>query len=218
MIQIDDAGSGSLVGGTVIGIIRTETLDFYYDIIPVELFKTPYFEEKKYKDYCIKIIEDGLKDLKVSKDEDIEICQGYIFDKARNYLKEKGYKVLSVKISEPLQSIIEETFIDYAIGLGIPLDYLQYTKYPFHFHRLLKWVLADFKKRSEICKTGWSSYKKYSSIKTEHYTDYLYNSNFRCLKCGDIIKTPCKVSVVKFVTNKEYFIYLHEKCYSSQQQ
>ncbi|SKA83134.1 hypothetical protein SAMN05443428_10542 [Caloramator quimbayensis] len=216
MIQIDDAGSGSLVGGTVIGIIRTETLDFYYDIIPVEFFKTPEFEEKKYKDYCIKIIEEGLNELKVSKDEEIEICQGYIFDKARNYLKEKGYKVLSVKISEPLQSIIEETFIDYAIGLGIPLDYLQYTKYPFHFHRLLKWVLADFKKRSEICKTGWSSYKKYSSIKTEHYIDYLYNSNFRCLKCGDIIDAPCKVSVIKFVTNNEYFIYLHENCYSSQ--
>lgn len=46
MIQIDDAGSGSLVGGTVIGIIRTETLDYFYDVIPVELFKSPYFEEK----------------------------------------------------------------------------------------------------------------------------------------------------------------------------
>lgn len=216
MIQIDDAGSGSLVGGTVIGIIRTETLDYFYDVIPVELFKSPYFEEKKYKDYVIEIIEYGFKNLKVSKNEDIFICQGYIFDKARIYLKEKGYKVFSTKISQPLQNIIEETFLDYAIGLGIPLDYLQYTKYPFHFHRLLKWVLADFNEREKLCKTGWRSYKKYNSIKTEHYFDYLYTPCFRCLKCGNIIEVPSKISVVKFVTNREYFIYLHENCYSSQ--
>lgn len=216
MIQIDDAGSGSLVGGTIIGIIRVENLDYFYDVIPIELFKTPYFEEKKYKDYCIKIIEEGFKNLNVSKDEDIQICQGYIFDKARDYLKERGYKILSAKISEPLQSIIEETFMDYSIGLGIPLDYLQYTKYPFHFHRLLKWVLADYNERQKLCKTGWNSYKKYSSVKTEHYTDYLFSPNFRCLKCGNIINVPSKVSVIKFVTNKEYFIYLHEGCYSSQ--
>jgi hypothetical protein len=216
MIQIDDAGSGSLVGGTIIGMLRVETQDFYYDVIPVKYFTSPNFEQKKYVEYCTKIIIDGIKNLNIDKMEPIEICQGYIFDNARNYLKESGYNFKSTKISEPLQTIIEHTFIDYAIGLGIPLDYLDYTKYPFHFHRLLKWVFADLKIREKLCKTGWKSWKKYSQVETIHYTDYLMSGNYYCLKCGNLIGIPGKIKVIKFNTNREYFIYLHTNCSASQ--
>lgn len=216
MIQIDDAGSGSLIGGTLIGIIRTETKDFYYDIIPVKYFTSPYFEEKKYADYCIKIIKEGLSHLEVKKDEPVEICQGYIFDKARAALARENFRIISTKIEEPLQSIIEETFMDYIIGLGVPLDYLQFTKYPFHFHRLLKWVLAEPKQREKLCKTAWKSWKKYSCLETINYTDYLLGGNYRCLKCGNTIQVPDKIRVIKFTTNRDYFIYLHYNCHSSQ--
>ena len=37
MIQIDDAGSGSFVGGTCIGFYRPETNEYFFEIIPVEL-------------------------------------------------------------------------------------------------------------------------------------------------------------------------------------
>jgi hypothetical protein len=110
MIQIDDAGSGSLVGGTIIGILRAEDLDYYYEAIPVNLFTSPSFEEKKYTDYTVKIIIDGINSLNVGKDERIEICQGYMFDKARIYLSQNGYNVISTKIGEPLQTIIENCF------------------------------------------------------------------------------------------------------------
>lgn len=213
MIQIDDAGSGSLIGGTIIGAMRVETNDFYYEVIPVDYFKTPEFDQKKYCDYCVEIIKRIIIELKVTKYEEIEICQGYIFDKARIYLKKNNFNFISTKISDPLQSIIEETFMDYVIGLGVPLNYLEYTKYPFHFHRLLKWVLADYKKRESLCKTGWKSWKKYSNISTSLYKDYLYGGCYSCLKCGNIIETPSKIKVVKFTTNREYFIYLHEKCH-----
>lgn len=216
MIQIDDAGSGSLIGGTVIGMIRTETGDFYYDVIPVKYFTSPFFEEKKYADYCIKIIMDGLKNLQVNREEEIEICQGYMFDKARSVLEKEQYKIISTKIDEPLQSIIEETFMDYIIGLGVPLDYLQFTKYPFHFHRLLKWVLADLKQREKLCKTAWKSWKKYSCLETKSYTDYLMGGNYRCLKCGNTIQVPDKIKVIKFTTNRDYFVYLHTNCHSFQ--
>ena len=36
MIQIDDSGSGSLIGGTCIGAIRVETGDYAYDFIPTQ--------------------------------------------------------------------------------------------------------------------------------------------------------------------------------------
>lgn len=216
MIQIDDAGSGSLVGGTMIGVMRVETKDFYSDVIPIKYFTSPNFEEKKYTDFCINIIDDSFKALGVEKNELIQICQGYIFDKVRKYLTDNGYSVISTKISEPLQSVIEENFMDYVIGLGIPLDYLQYTKYPFHFHRLLKWVFADIKTREKLCKTGWKSWKKYKDIKISHYSDSLLGGNYRCLKCGNIIETPCKIKIIKFTTNHDYFIYVHDNCHSSQ--
>ncbi|TDT61889.1 hypothetical protein [Fonticella tunisiensis] len=216
MIQIDDAGSGSLIGGTLIGMMRVETRDFYYDVIPVKYFTTPYFEQKKFEDYCIKIIYEGLSNLKVDESEPIEICQGYMFNAARSLLKEGGYNIISTKISEPLQSVIEETFMDYIIGIGVPLDYLQFTKYPFHFHRMLKWVLADLKNREKLCKTAWRSWKKYGSVATHHYYDYLMGGTYRCMKCGNYIEVPGKIKVIKFTTNRDYYIYLHPHCSSSQ--
>lgn len=218
MIQIDDAGSGSLVGGTLIGTIRVETMDYHHDVIPIKYFKTPYFEEKKYADFCVNIVSKALRNLNADKNEPIQICQGYMFDKARIYLLGKGYNIVSTKIEEPLQSIIEESFLDYVIGLGIPMDYLEYTKYPFHFHKMLKWVLSDIGSREKLCKTGWKSWRKYSGIPLTHYTDYLIRGTYKCLKCGESIETPCKIKVIRFTTNKDYFIYLHDTCHFSQQQ
>lgn len=212
MIQIDDAGSGSLVGGTVIGLLRVETDDYYYEVIPIKNFKSPYFEEKKYDEYSTKIIKRGLKKLSATKDEPIEICQGYMFSSAREYLKSSGYNFISGKIDEPLQSRIEETFMDYCVGLGIPLHYLDYTKYPFHFHRLLKWVFADFKPREKLCKTAWKSWKKHSTIDISSYKDYIYSGNYYCLKCGNEINVPCKIKTISYTTNKEHKIYIHDKC------
>lgn len=216
MIQIDDAGSGSLVGGTIIGIVRIENLEYYYDLIPVKCFTSPYFEEKEYTKYATKIIINALEFLNINKTEYIEICQGYIFEDARNYLKANGYNFNPGKISEPLQSMVEDTFFNYAVSLGIPRDYLQYTKYPFHFHRLFKWVLADFNKRKKLCKTAWKSWNKYYDVKIQRYNDYLLKSNYKCLKCGMDIIAPCKIKVLKFTTNHEYYIYLHPTCNFSQ--
>lgn len=212
MIQIDDAGSGSLVGGTLIGILRIENQDYYSEIIPIKLFSSPDFEKKKYNDYCVEIIKRAIENLKIEKDETIEICQGYIFDNARKYLSQSGYIIKSTKICEPLQSKIEENFMDYVIGLGIPMDFLEYTKYPFHFHKLLKWVFSDLNSRKHMCKTGWKSWKKYCTTSLNHYTDYLVSGNYKCLKCGNEIQTPCKIKTIKFTTNRNYIIYLHDNC------
>ena len=45
MIQIDDAGSGSFVGGTCIGVYRPETTEFLFDIIPVDFNNTEKFNK-----------------------------------------------------------------------------------------------------------------------------------------------------------------------------
>lgn len=212
MIQIDDAGSGSLIGGTCIAALRTDTNEYYSEIIPVFLFNRENFKYKFYIYYTTEIIKNALKKLKVDKNEAISICQGYIFEDARQYLKENNYNYSSTKIVDPLQSIIEKNFENYAVSLGLPREFILYTKYPFHFHRLLKWVYADFENRVNICKTGWKSWDKYSSLETNIYYDKILRSNYVCLKCGKRIENGSSVKVIKYKTTSINYIYTHKNC------
>jgi len=212
MIQIDDAGSGSLVGGTCIGAIRKETGEYYYEIIPVKLFNETNFKNKSYIYYTTDIVKNALDKLKVGKNEDIHICRGYMFEDARKYLQHNKYSFQSAKIEEPLQSLIEKTFQDYTVSLGLPQEFISYTKYPFHLHRLLKWVYADYENRIKLCKTGWKSWSRYSNIKVETYYDKLLKSNYICLKCGGKIEDNSGVKVIKYFTDRDNYVYLHRKC------
>jgi len=83
MIQIDDAGSGSFIGGTCIGLYRPETNEYYFDIIPVELYNKENFKKKYYLDYVTEIAKKAFKALDVSRNETIEICRGYMFDRLK---------------------------------------------------------------------------------------------------------------------------------------
>ncbi|EOD01092.1 hypothetical protein [Caldisalinibacter kiritimatiensis] len=212
MIQIDDAGSGSLIGGTCIGILRVETGEYEYEFIPVKFYSKKYFKTKLYLDYVVTIVKRLFKLLNVKKSEKIYVCRGYMFDKLRLWFDENNYIYESTKITNPLQDKIESTFEQYAISFGLPEEFIRYTKYPFHFHRILKWVYADYDKRKKLCKTGWKSWSKYENLKTIIETDYIVKSNYVCLKCGAPIKNNSKVIRIKYVSNRPTSIYLHYKC------
>lgn len=212
MIQIDDAGSGSLVGGTCIGAIRVETNEYVYDFIPISLYQNGNFRSKKYLEKSKNIVFELLKKLNVAKEEKILICQGYMFDIARKELKKQGYNFTSGKVEEPLQSLIEETFRNYAMELGVPPQYVKYTKYPLHFHRILRWVYADYQDRCKLCKTDWKSWKKYGNLEVKTSYDILYRKNYTCLRCGKKIVPGSRVKVLEYVSNCPNIIYLHDKC------
>ncbi len=212
MIQIDDAGSGSLIGGTCIGAIRKETNEFRYDIIPIELYKGSSFAEKKYLDYVVTIVSNLLKELNVHKNEEIHVCRGYMFDNLRKWLSEERYNYTSCKIDEPLQTIIEETFENYCLGLGLYRDYIRFNKYPFHFHTILKWVYADYENRKELCKTGWKSWKKYGSLQTSIDEGMVHKDNIICLKCGRLIEKKTKAKIITYTSNRKTTLLLHEDC------
>jgi len=163
LILIDDAGSGSLIGGTVIGAMRKETGEYYYDIIPLKYYSKEMFDTKEYLNQASKIAINLLNKLSHEKTEEIYVCRGYMFDKLRHWLKKNNYNYCSVKIEEPLQRKIETTFEKYTINLGFPERFISYTKYPFHFHRILRWVYADYENRVQLCKTGWKSWQKYGN-------------------------------------------------------
>ncbi|MFS8500915.1 MAG: hypothetical protein FWJ59_03830 [Caldicoprobacter sp.] len=212
LVQIDDAGSGSLVGGTCIGAMRVETGEFVFDFIPVEFYYEGAFEKKAYIGKCEEIVYSLISKLNVSKHEEILICQGYMFETVRHKLKQEGFNVHSTKIKDPLQTVIENTFQEYALSLGVPVQYVKYTRYPLHFHRILRWVYADYVKRQPLCKTGWKSWKKYGHLNIEIAEDILYKRNYICLKCGKRIKPGSHVKVLKYTSNCPNIIYLHYRC------
>lgn len=215
MIQIDDAGSGSFVGGTCIGVYRPETNEYFFEIIPVELYKKENFKDKHYLDEVVKISIEAFKALNVHKNETIEICRGYMFEKLREWLDANGFCWYTTQISGRIQEIVEKNYLLYTIRLGVPEAYLKYTKYPFHFHKLLRWVYADFENRINCCKTGWKSWNKFESIKPDVRDDTMNLSHIYCLKCGKYIKKGSKIKVMSFNSNKMNYVYLHNKCYNN---
>ena len=212
MVQIDDAGSGSLIGGTCIGAVRVETGEYVYDFISTSYYKSNTFRKKLYLKKSNEIVFSLLAKLEWKPEEGIEICQGYMFDQVRKDFELGRISYLSTKIVEPLQSLIENTFQDYALSLGLPPQYVKYTRYPLHFHRILRWVYADYNKRMKLCKTGWKSWKRYGNLSVKVEEDVLYKPNYNCLKCGKVIQKGSKVKRMEYHSNCPNTIYLHSKC------
>lgn len=211
MIEIDDAGSGSLIGGTGIGIYHQKTQAYFFDLIPIKFFQRPSFSEKKYQDYVIYIIENAFQQQNINKKETIYICQSYIFDRLRDWLTNKGYHWENTRIKGHLQYKVESSFNNYVIKLGLPKNFINHARYAFGFHRLFKWVMADYKNRSLLCKTGWKSWQKWSEVTTTSYQSTA-DKNEYCLKCGQIIYKNSSVNIIEYTTNKLWTLALHPEC------
>ncbi len=168
-IQIDDQGWGTPVGGAGIIVLRIETGDIYYDIVPIEDFNINNFKNKEYLVSAMDIVKKGFGRLKVKKDEEIEICSGCIHDKTTKWLKNEGYRFSVIKIDAPAQQIGEKLFNDYLRGLGVPEppEIVDETvdEYKAQFFYLMDWVRADLKKRAHFCKTGWKYFIKFFARK-----------------------------------------------------
>jgi hypothetical protein len=211
LIKIDDAGSGSLIGGTGIGIMRKETEEYVFKVIPPIFFQEPYFSQKKYQQYVIKIVKLSFRKLNVSRNEPVKVCRGYIFDELRKWLFKEGYTWNNEKIEGALQYMVEKSFNSYVIRLGLPKDFVQHARFAFGFHRLLKWVFADFNNRSKYCKSGWKSWKKWSKVPLHVYPTKLVQDLY-CLKCGELISRYETASMLEYHTNRTWFVPLHTSC------
>jgi hypothetical protein len=214
MIQVDDSGSGSFVGGTCIGIYRPETNEYYFDIIPVELYSVENFAKKKYLDEVVNIVEAAFRVLCPAEGEIIEVCRGYMFDRLKIWLTENGYRWYSTQITGQVQEIVEKSFELYAERLGLPGHYIKYTRYPFHFHKLLRWVYADFENRIRLCKVGWKCWQKIAGLTPDISDACICAPSFICMKCGRYIKPGSEIRVIRFVSNRENYVYLHKACHA----
>lgn len=213
MIQIDDAGSGSFIGGTCIGFYRPETNEYYFEIIPVILYNIENFESKRYLEEVVNISIRAFKILDVPKKEVIEICRGYMFEHLKHWLDDNSYCWYRTQITGRAQEIVEKNYEIYSTYLGLPKAYIKYTQYPFHFHKLLRWVFADYDSRITLCKTGWKSWQKLDGIKPKPVFELSRFTNLFCLKCGKYIDFGAKVVSLSYISNRENYVYLHESCY-----
>lgn len=214
MVQIDDAGSGSFVGGTCIGVYRPETNEYYFDIIPVELYNKENFKKKLYLDEVVRIVSTAFEYLMPQRYESIEICRGYMFDHLKEWLSDHGFNWYCTQITGKMQEIVEKNFELYAHKLGLPWQYINYTRYPFHFHKLLRWVYADYNNRIRLCKIGWPSWQRLEGIIPEVSYGSMCSCAYSCMKCGKRIYPGSEVKIIRIISKHENLIYVHSHCYS----
>jgi hypothetical protein len=158
LAQIDDSGIGSPVGGAAIGVFDANTGVFRYKLVGVEYFQDGYKNE--YQDRVAQIVNELFSEMGISGDTyRVEICSGHIFDKTRPWLDKAGYEWKSVKIIDPLQSLIENAFSDYLVSVGVPERIRTIEVGRDQFMYLFNWVKQDPEARVKYCKTNGSKWK-----------------------------------------------------------
>ena len=85
-VIVDDAGSGDLLFGVVVGAYREETGEFKYDMIDVRFYQE-IFREKEYLQEASRVVSKLVAWFNLKPEEAIHICQGCIFDVAADELR-----------------------------------------------------------------------------------------------------------------------------------
>ncbi|RLI26680.1 hypothetical protein DRO58_05370 [Candidatus Bathyarchaeota archaeon] len=177
-IIIDDAGSGDLLFGMVIGAYRKETGEFKYDVVDVKYFKSPRFRRKEYLKETSRIVLQLLEKLKVGENEEIMLCRGYVFDKAVEDLK-KVYgeeRIKRIKVSGAPQRYVETAYLDELRNLGYePIEQRENARAKNFFH-MLGWLKRN-PDRIKYAKTGWPRLSRYRIFKQQRRReDFSYES------------------------------------------
>jgi len=170
-VTVDDAGSGDLLFGVVVGVFRDETREFHYDVIDVRFFQSGRFYRKEYLKQSSRIVSDLLGRLRLGSDEEIHVCKGYIFDDAVADLRRiYGYdRVRRVKVVGEAQRLTEMAYLDELRNLGYePVEGREGRRAKSFFH-MMRW-LRENPDRLRFAKTGWPRLLKYRLLRSERRT------------------------------------------------
>ncbi len=186
-VIVDDAGSGDLLFGVVVGAYREETGDFKYDLIDVRFYQD-IFREKEYLQESSRVVSKLVTGLSLGADEEIHICQGCIFDVAAEELK-KVYgedRVKRIRVIGEAQRLVEIAYLDEIRNLGYePLAEREEKRGKSFFH-MMRW-LKDNPEMLRYAKTGWPRLKNYQLFKKFH-VDPVYKAV--CTDCGAECEVP----------------------------
>jgi len=181
-IIVDDAGSGDLLFGVVIGAFRDETGEFRYGLVDVKFFQQDLFVEKEYLQESSRVVSQLVAELNVKPEEEIHVCQGCIFDMAVDELR-KVYgdeRVRRVKVVGEPQRLTEIAYLDEIRNLGYePLAEREAKRAKSFFH-MMRWLKAN-PAMLRYAKTGWPRLARYRLFQAFH-ADSLYRAV--CSDCG----------------------------------
>lgn len=186
-VIVDDAGSGDLLFGVVIGAYREETGEFKYALMDVKFYQDR-FSEKEYLQEASRVTSRLVAALKVKPNEEIHVCQGCIFDVAAADLQ-KVYgeeRVCRVKVTGEAQRLVEIAYLDEIRNLGYePLAEREAKRAQSFFH-MMRWLKAN-PTMLRYAKTGLPRLKRYRLFKEAQRQEDMYEAV--CSECG----SPCKV-------------------------
>lgn len=165
IIEIDDSGWGSPFLGVLIGFFfhPIEKLDFI--LVEPKYFQTPLFESHTYLNRTTELILQKFEEYHIDKEWHIEMCSGYIFEKARDSLRQIEYQLTSVQIRGILQNYVEAKFRDILTNeYHIPSNILggitqSKQDYKISFYKMISYI-EQHPEVLKYCKTGWNYFKK----------------------------------------------------------
>ena len=165
-ILIDDAGSGDLLFGTVIGAYRQEDDHFIYDLINVKHFQLPLYEKSTYLEEAKRIALELVGRLELKEKEKILVCSGDILNVAAEALTEQYGEdnVERGKIDGQGQEHIELAYTNELRNIGYDPITERTEKWGKNFWDMYNWLKED-KHRLRFAKSAFPNLKKYPLFK-----------------------------------------------------
>lgn len=158
-VEIDDSGTGDLIGPAFILFWRRETNSLLKKEVPLELYQDPHFNILS-KDFIRDLFISAFKELDIPQTEDIYLCTGPCFDHARIWLKENEYNFHDAKIEGHLQDVVEQTYMHYIIeNYNFPSEKSSLDSGKKRFFELFHWVAEDFPRREHWVKSGFEKWQ-----------------------------------------------------------
>lgn len=160
-IEIDDSGTGDLVGDAFIGFHVKETGKIIFRSIPVGLYNEENWKNKEPYKKAVEIIKEGLQELNFNKNKDtIHLCRGDCFRRVRTYFDKKNIDYIPSVIEGTLQDAVEGRLISHLRKLGVKSRGLTKKAGAKRYFILLNWLCRDFFNRERFVKTGFKSWRK----------------------------------------------------------
>jgi hypothetical protein len=172
IISIDDSGWGFPIGGTLVGLHDSLDNSLHYGEVAVAYYQNPDFEEKAYLWAAANSVVKLLGKLQHPGADifdprtvtvQFKVCTGYVNIGIVKELRERGFKVETCAIGEPLQSALEKQHREYIKRLTNADVYydpkeLDKSNIGLAYSDAVEWIEKN--NAWDIAKTGWKSMKK----------------------------------------------------------
>ncbi|MBD3215769.1 MAG: hypothetical protein GF311_24365 [Candidatus Lokiarchaeota archaeon] len=173
-IEIDDSGTGDLVGDAFIGFHVIESGELLFKRVPVQLYRKNNIKNNAPKKKILEIVKQVLNELNYKKGTDvIKLCRGDCFDLVRDYFEEQGIRYEDAAIEGVLQLAVEGRLIQHLRNLGVRSRSLTIESGAKRYFVLFDWVARKFPQREKYVKSGFKGWqKKWKKIAIDKYEKY----------------------------------------------